>query len=60
MMQINISIPRQTLVVRDASDALLAQFPVSTAANGVGCEKGSGCTPLGQHIIRAKLGLGHL
>ena len=58
MMQINISIPRQTLVVRDASNALLAQFPVSTAANGVGCEKGSGCTPLGQHIIRAKIGAG--
>ena len=58
MMQINISIPRQTLVVRDARDALLAQFPVSTAANGVGCEKGSGCTPLGQHIIRAKIGAG--
>ncbi len=35
-----------------------AQYTVSTAANGVGCEKDSGCTPLGQHIIRAKIGDG--
>jgi L,D-transpeptidase YbiS len=35
-----------------------AQYPVSTAANGVGCEKDSGCTPMGSHIIRAKIGAG--
>ncbi|MGZ8271943.1 MAG: L,D-transpeptidase family protein, partial [Methylophilus sp.] len=29
-----------------------------TAANGVGCEKDSGCTPEGVHIIRAKIGEG--
>jgi len=55
-MHINISIAEQVLTVLNASNELLAQFPVSTAANGVGCEKDSGCTPLGQHIIRAKIG----
>ncbi|MEE9331011.1 MAG: L,D-transpeptidase [Methylophilaceae bacterium] len=57
-MHINISIAKQTLTVLDEEGALLLQFPVSTAANGVGCEKDSGCTPLGAHIIRAKIGEG--
>lgn len=57
-MHINISIAEQTLTVLDGDGGLLAQFPVSTAANGVGCEKDSGCTPLGAHIIRAKIGEG--
>ena len=34
----------------------MARYLVSTAANGVGCTKDSGCTPLGAHIIRAKIG----
>jgi L,D-transpeptidase YbiS len=55
-MQIYISISEQMLTVLDHDDELLAQFPVSTAANGVGCEKDSGCTPLGKHLIRAKIG----
>lgn len=57
-MHINISIAAQTLTLLDADGELLAQFPVSTAANGVGCEKDSGCTPLGAHVIRAKIGAG--
>lgn len=57
-MHINISIAEQTLTVLHGDGELLAQFPVSTAANGVGCEKDSGCTPLGAHIIRAKIGGG--
>ena len=55
-MRIDISIPRQTLTLYDDIGAVLARYPVSTAANGVGCEKSSGCTPLGEHIIRAKIG----
>ncbi len=58
IMHITISIAEQTLTVLDGDGELLAQFPVSTAANGVGCEKDSGCTPLGKHIIRAKIGEG--
>ena len=57
-MHINISIAEQTLTVLGGDGELLAQFPVFTAPNGVGCEKGSGCTPLGAHIIRAKIGDG--
>jgi lipoprotein-anchoring transpeptidase ErfK/SrfK len=57
-MHINISITRQTLSLFDNDGELMLQFPVSTAANGVGCEKDSGCTPLGAHIIRAKIGEG--
>lgn len=58
MMHINISIADQTLTLLNKDEELLAQFPVSTAANGVGCEKDSGCTPLGKHVIRAKIGDG--
>lgn len=55
-MHINISIAQQTLTLLDAVGAVIAQFGISSAANGVGCQKDSGCTPLGQHIIRAKIG----
>lgn len=55
-MHIHISIAAQTLTLLDADGKLLAQFLVSTAENGVGCEKDSGCTPLGAHVIRAKIG----
>lgn len=55
-MHIHISIPKQTLSLFDDNRQLLTEYQVSTAANGVGCEKDSGCTPLGQHIVRAKIG----
>jgi L,D-transpeptidase YbiS len=55
-MHIEISISNQTLTLFDNFGGVKAQYPVSTAANGVGCEKDSGCTPLGAHIIRAKIG----
>ena len=55
---IKISIQNQTLTLFDNLGCVKAQYPVSTAANGVGCEKDSGCTPLGKHIIRAKIGAG--
>lgn len=57
-MHIQISVPGQTLSLLDDNFRLLAEYSVSTAANGVGCEKDSGCTPLGQHVIRAKIGAG--
>ena len=37
---------------------VLASWPVSTALAGVGNEKNSGKTPLGCHLIRAKIGEG--
>ncbi len=33
-------------------------YAISSARNGVGQTKGSFCTPLGRHIIRAKIGEG--
>ncbi len=57
-MHIDISIQKQTMTLLDKAGELLAQFPVSTATNGVGCRKDSGCTPLGRHVIRAKIGQG--
>lgn len=55
-MHIHISIATQTLTLFDENENTLARYEVSTAANGVGCLKDSGCTPFGQHIIRAKIG----
>lgn len=59
-MHIEISISHQTLTLFDHFGGLRAKYSISTAANGVGCEKDSGCTPLGEHIIRAKIGAGVL
>lgn len=33
-------------------------FPISSAKNGAGEQNGSGCTPRGRHLIRAKIGAG--
>lgn len=54
---IRISIPDQrlTLVVGEKP---LAAYPVSTARNGPGERRGSGCTPRGWHRIRIKIGAG--
>ncbi|WP_421682016.1 L,D-transpeptidase [Stutzerimonas urumqiensis] len=41
-----------------ANGALVCQYPVSTARNGVGERNGSGCTPRGRHRVRAKIGSG--
>jgi L,D-transpeptidase YbiS len=55
-MRIEISITAQTLTLLSDTGDRLAIYSVSTAKNGVGCEKNSGCTPLGAHNIRAKIG----
>ena len=57
-MRIEILISNQTLTLYADDGSVMAQYPASTAANGAGCEKDSGCTPLGAHIIRAKIGEG--
>lgn len=36
----------------------IIRYPISTALNGTGQQLGSGQTPLGQHVIRAKIGQG--
>ncbi len=57
-MRIEISISAQMLTLFDDFGGVKARYRVSTAVNGVGCEKDSGCTPLGGHIVRAKIGAG--
>ena len=57
-MKITIHIATQTLELLDDAGKVLRRYSISTAANGVGEEFGSFCTPRGQHIIRAKIGAG--
>lgn len=58
-MRIDISIPDQSMTLCDAAGRVLAVYPVSTALNGAGEANGSGCTPRGRHVVRAKIGAGH-
>lgn len=55
-MRIDISIDRQKLDLLNDEDKLVRSYLVSSARNGVGQQRGSFCTPLGKHIIRAKIG----
>lgn len=48
----------QTLSLYSDTGTLLAEYPVSTALNGVGEMKNTGQTPRGAHYIRAKIGDG--
>ena len=56
-VEIDIDLAAQHLVLRDGGRTLL-EAPVSTGANGIGERNGSGCTPRGRHIVRAKIGQG--
>jgi lipoprotein-anchoring transpeptidase ErfK/SrfK len=58
MLRIRISIATQTLMLADDARAEIRTYPVSTARNGVGEQRGSNCTPRGRHIVRAKIGAG--
>ncbi len=55
---LNIDIARQQLTLFNLGKQVLS-YPVSTAKNGAGELKGSECTPLGWHTIRAKIGANH-
>ncbi len=57
-MLITVSIADQRLRLLDEEGALLAEYAVSTALNGAGEIKDSGCTPRGRHVVRAKVGDG--
>jgi lipoprotein-anchoring transpeptidase ErfK/SrfK len=52
---LDISIAAQCLTVIDSGKEI-RRYPVSTAKNGTGEQRGSECTPLGWHSIRAKIG----
>ncbi len=57
-MRIEIKIKLQHLNVMDNNQVKIKSYRISSAINGVGQERGSFCTPLGKHIIRAKIGSG--
>lgn len=57
-MNIKIYLATQRLELFDDSGALLRNYAVSTAKQGMGERSGSFCTPRGRHIVRAKIGQG--
>ena len=57
-MRIEVSIAGQFLCLLDDTGALLREYPVSTALKGAGECAGSGCTPRGRHVVRARIGAG--
>ncbi len=58
IVRINISIATQQLDLLDEQRHIIRQYLISSAKNGTGQENGSFCTPMGKHIIRAKIGDG--
>lgn len=54
---LRVSIAEQMLELR-RDEAVLRDWPVSTARNGAGELRGSECTPRGWHSIRARIGQG--
>lgn len=58
MSSVRVKINEQSLEVRNGLDDVLNIYPISTAKKGVGSIKGSEQTPLGDHMIRAKIGAG--
>ncbi len=56
MVRIVINIPSQELGLYDNNNGVIRRYRISSARNGVGQVNGSFCTPLGKHIIRAKIG----
>ena len=57
-MRININISSQSLDLYDNQGGFLRSYAISSARAGTGQAKGSFCTPLGRHIVRAKIGAG--
>jgi L,D-transpeptidase YbiS len=54
---LHVSIRDQRLTLIEA-DGATRVYPVSTARNGSGNRPGSGCTPLGLHRVKVKIGAG--
>ncbi|MFD2230604.1 L,D-transpeptidase [Alkalimarinus sediminis] len=56
-LSIKVDIQDQTLTLLDHK-GVLSCYRISTALNGAGEAANSGCTPRGEHIIRAMIGQG--
>jgi len=57
-VKIVIDIPSQELGLYDDRGRAIRHYSISSARNGTGQVNGSFCTPLGKHVIRAKIGEG--
>jgi len=53
-----ISLSKQILTLSSSQQHV--EYSISTAENGAGQSSGTGCTPLGAHIVRAKIGYDEL
>ncbi len=56
-MQLKIDVSEQSMHLCTLGKTL-RRYSISSAANGLGEQNGSECTPRGKHIIRAKIGAG--
>ncbi|MGQ0502242.1 MAG: L,D-transpeptidase family protein [Panacagrimonas sp.] len=56
-MHLEIDLRRQRLLLWNEGRAV-SECSVSTGGNGIGEINGSGCTPRGRHVVRAKIGAG--
>ncbi|MEE2762415.1 MAG: L,D-transpeptidase [Pseudomonadota bacterium] len=54
--RIHISLEHQRLTLIGRDGGVEIEYPVSTGLNGPGERDGSGCTPRGEHFIRALIG----
>ncbi len=59
MKHISISIGEQRLYLLE-NDKVLCEYTISSAANGVGFDEGSYCTPTGRFVIQGKIGGGEV
>jgi lipoprotein-anchoring transpeptidase ErfK/SrfK len=57
-LKIRIDIGNQVLDLTDDQGILSKRYSISSARNGPGQLQGSLCTPLGRHVVRAKIGAG--
>ncbi|MBD3656455.1 MULTISPECIES: L,D-transpeptidase [Marinobacter] len=55
---LEIDLAEQTLWLFPGGDESPLQYPISSALHGPGERQDSGCTPRGQHFIRACIGAG--
>ena len=55
-MRIVIDIPTQWLSLHADDGACIRRYRVSTARNGAGEMRDTGCTPRGRHVVRAMIG----
>lgn len=55
-VQIHVDLARQELLLDLGHRRVV--YPVSTSGQGAGERNGSGCTPRGAHVVRARIGAG--